>query len=195
MRKVVFTLSMVLVVGALIVSTLCQQARIKRAVAEAAMLREQLRQEIALEEKRSAGEPERGDATQPDAAESARAEEHRELLRLRGEVTVLRRQLDEARANSARAEQQVPRPPDLAKLEADLNDEQRKVLSEMMVGVKTGNSVSDLPRLKDGVERWEELHDLNRAPPEVKAALEPVFAILKERVKERIAELEKTSKQ
>lgn len=33
-------------------------------------------------------------------------------------------------------------------------------------GLKNGNSVSDLPRLEDAVERWEELHDLSRVPPE-----------------------------
>jgi len=69
--------------------------------------------------------------------------------------------------------------------EPHLNENQRKVLDEWTHGIKTRNSVADIERLKDSLARWDELFT-NPSPPEMK----PVFAILKERVKERLAELE-----
>ena len=58
-------------------------------------------------------------------------------------------------------------------------------LADWTTKLKTGNSVADLARLKDSLERWDELF-MKPAPEDQK----PVFAILKERLKERIAELE-----
>ena len=69
--------------------------------------------------------------------------------------------------------------------ETDLDDEQRKALKQWTDGLNTGNSAADLDRLKDSLQRWDELF-MNPAP----AKLKPVFAILKERLKERIVELE-----
>jgi hypothetical protein len=66
-----------------------------------------------------------------------------------------------------------------------LTESQRKVLDDWTHGLKTRNSVADIGRLKDSVNRWDELF-MDPAPPELK----PVFAILKGRVQERIAELE-----
>lgn len=71
------------------------------------------------------------------------------------------------------------------KPEDDLSANQRKVLNEWTTGIKTRNSVADIGRLKDSLKRWDELF-MNPASPDMK----PVFAILRERVKERLAELE-----
>jgi hypothetical protein len=73
--------------------------------------------------------------------------------------------------------------------EDDLNDAQRKSLEDWTSKLKTGNSVADIGRLKDSLKRWDELF-MNPASAEMK----PVFAILKERVRERIAELELEAK-
>ena len=69
--------------------------------------------------------------------------------------------------------------------EAALNDEQRKMLEEWTSNLMTRNSVADIDRLKDSLVRWDELF-MDPAEPEMK----PVFAILKERVRERIAAFE-----
>ena len=69
--------------------------------------------------------------------------------------------------------------------ETDLDDEQRQALKQWTDGLNTGNSAADLDRLKKSLQRWDELFT-NPAPPKLK----PVFAILKERLKERIVELE-----
>ena len=69
--------------------------------------------------------------------------------------------------------------------ETDLDEEQRKALKQWTDGLNTGNSAVDLDRLKDSLQRWDELF-MNPAPPKMK----PVFAILKERLKDRIVELE-----
>lgn len=73
--------------------------------------------------------------------------------------------------------------------EADLNEDQRKALQQWTSNLKTGNSVADIDRLRDSLKRWDELM-MNTAPPEMK----PVFAILEERVRERIVELEAEAK-
>ena len=69
--------------------------------------------------------------------------------------------------------------------EADLNEEQLEMLAEMTLNLKTGNTVADIDRWKDSLQGWAELFT-SPAPPEMK----PVFAALKDRVRERIAELE-----
>ena len=69
--------------------------------------------------------------------------------------------------------------------EAALSEDQRKVLKEWTSNLMTKNSVADIGRLKDSLERWDELF-MDLAEPEMRA----VFAILKERVRERIAALE-----
>lgn len=72
------------------------------------------------------------------------------------------------------------------RLEEGLNEKQRKEFDRWAQGIQTRNSVADIDRLKDSLKRWDELF-MNPASPEMK----PVFAALKERVKERLAELEK----
>jgi hypothetical protein len=118
---------------------------------------------------------------------SITADPSRELLRLRGEVSVLKRQLAERldRTSKDQEQHQLARSQTVSWTESDLNDQQRKSLADWTEKLKTGNSVTDLARLKDSLDRWEELM-VNPAPPEQK----PVLAILKERLKERIAELE-----
>ncbi len=69
--------------------------------------------------------------------------------------------------------------------ETDLDDEQRKALKQWNDRLNTGNSAADLDRLKDSLQRWDELF-VNPAPPQLK----PVFEILRERLKGRIVELE-----
>ncbi len=70
--------------------------------------------------------------------------------------------------------------------EESFNEEQRKEFDRWAQGIQTRNSVADIDRLKDSLKRWDELF-MNPASPEMK----PVFAALKERAKERLAELEK----
>lgn len=70
-----------------------------------------------------------------------------------------------------------------------LTEQQHRTLEEWTAKLKTGNSVSDIDNLKDSLKRWDELM-INPAP----ADLKPVFAALKPRVKERIAELETETK-
>jgi len=41
--------------------------------------------------------------------------------------------------------------------EADLNEKQRRTLEDWTRGLKTGNSVADIDRLKDSLKRWDEL--------------------------------------
>jgi hypothetical protein len=66
-----------------------------------------------------------------------------------------------------------------------LTRDQLAHLDELTQKLKTGNSVADIDRLKNSLNRWDELF-MNPAPADVK----PVYAIFKDRVKERIAELE-----
>ena len=73
--------------------------------------------------------------------------------------------------------------------EVGLNEEQRRMLEEWTFNIKTKNSVADIDRLKDSLKRWDELF-IKPSAPEMK----PVFVILKERVKERLTELEKEAK-
>ena len=91
------------------------------------------------------------------------------------------------------AEEQSPptldEPERLKKAEAQLTAEQQAHLQELSLKVKTGNSVADINRLKDSLSRWDELF-ITPAPAELK----PVYAILKERVRERLAELELEAK-
>jgi hypothetical protein len=115
-------------------------------------------------------------------------EQSRELLRLRGEVGVLRRQLITAALEQAadqRPKQRLSREQTEALTQADFNEEQLKSLVDLTSKLETGNSVADLAGLKDSLERYDELF-MDRAAAEHK----PVLAVLKERLKERIAELE-----
>jgi hypothetical protein len=180
-------LSVVVGLAAAIAVIIYQQARIDRLAAEAALLREQVRPQAPFRDERNEGaKPEPSDESRSNSVGSLTGEQSQEMLRLRGEVGVLRRQLAEALAQAKEPAKQQPSPQQTGSwTEADLNDEQRKSLAQWTSKLKTGNSVADLARLKDSLERWDELF-MNPAPVEQK----PVFAILKERLKERIAELE-----
>jgi hypothetical protein len=172
--------------AALVVVSIYQRARIKSLAAETAILQQQLQQQASLR-KNSAAETEPKEADGSNLAASLPEDQSRELLRLRGEVGVLRRQLAEVLDQPAKGQpkQRLLGEQTGTFAEADLNDEQRKSLADWTSKLQTGNSVADLARLQDSLERWDELF-MNRIPAEQK----PVFAILKERVKERIAELE-----
>lgn len=69
--------------------------------------------------------------------------------------------------------------------EAGLSPLQRVALAHYAEKVKTGNSVDDIDRLQDSLNRWEELHEQS-SPPEMK----PVLLLLKGKVRERLEELE-----
>ncbi len=84
------------------------------------------------------------------------------------------------RANHARVPIAITGQP-----ETDLTERQRKALKEWALAIKIKNSVADIDRLKDSLNRWDELF-MNPAAPDMK----PVFAILKGRVEARLAELE-----
>ena len=165
-----------------------------RASALEAQLQALRQQQERLAEQVEQSHRERDARTQPESllaqnqklSTNQSADQSRELLRLRGEVSVLKRQVAELIDHTL--ENQVR--PQLSQnpgswTEADLNDQQRKSLADWTEKLKTGNSVADLARLKDSLDRWDELM-VNPAPPEQK----PVLAILKEKLKERIAELE-----
>lgn len=70
----------------------------------------------------------------------------------------------------------------------ELDTEQRKFLTEMTENIKTKNSVADINRLKDSLVRWDELfaNNTNMFPGKMQA----VIPIIKQRVIERVAELE-----
>ncbi len=74
--------------------------------------------------------------------------------------------------------------------EASLDGQQKKPkhLADFWTEkLETGNSVEDLERLQDSLNRWNELF-VDPAPPELK----PVFLILEQRVRDHLAELEKS---
>jgi hypothetical protein len=151
------------------------------------MLQQQLQQQASLR-KDSTAETQPKEADGSNSTPSLPEEQSRELLRLRGEVGVLRRQLiTDALDHAAnqRPEQHLSHEQTRTLTEADFNEEQLKSLVDLTSKLETGNSVADLADLKDGLERWDELF-MNRAAAEQK----PVLAVLKERLKERIAELE-----
>jgi len=111
-----------------------------------------------------------------------------ELPKLRAEVAQLRINNRMATSSGVRAEgssSKISRQTETDD-EANLDDQQRVVLADWTEKLKTGNSVDDLDRLRDSLNRWDELF-MEPAPPELK----PVFAILKKRMRDRIAELEK----
>lgn len=112
-----------------------------------------------------------------------------ELLRLRGEVGGLKRAAQEQ--SMARGREQPRTPPEANEAtltEADLDAEQQEFLTEMTKNVATKNSVADISRLKDSLVRWDELFagNTNMFPGKMQA----VLPILKQRVIERVAELE-----
>jgi hypothetical protein len=75
---------------------ICQQTRIERLAAEAARLREQVQQQASREhEAERPTRPEPSQGTRPNSVPSLTEEQFHELLRLRGEVGVLRAQLAE----------------------------------------------------------------------------------------------------
>jgi hypothetical protein len=173
--------------GALVTVIICQRVRIERVTAESALLREQIQRQASLRDESNEGaKPKPSDESGSTAVPSLAGEQAQELLRLRGEVGVLRRQLATALNQESKEQaKQQPLPEQAGSwTEADLNEEQRKSLAQWTSKLMTGNSIADLARLKDSLERWDELF-MNPAPAEQK----PVFAILKERLKERIAEL------
>ncbi len=129
-----------------------QQVRVKRLEAESAGLREQLAQAVASVRE----EQEQVDKPQPSVGQRPDEDRSSELLRLRGEVTVLRRQLAEAaRPESAprsatRIGQLEPlaqpeaRPkPDLAALDAHLAAQEQKLdtLKQKVAGLLAALSV------------------------------------------------------
>ena len=178
---------MVAGLGAFVVVIIHQRARINSLAAETAMLQQQLQQQASLRKDSSAeAEPKVADGS--NSTPSLPEEQSRELLRLRGEVGVLRRQLITAALEQAadqRPKQRLSREQTEALTQADFNEEQLKSLVDLTSKLETGNSVADLAGLKDSLERYDELF-MDRAAAEHK----PVLAVLKERLKERIAELE-----
>lgn len=86
-----------------------QQTRIGRFAAEAARLRQQVeRQAALLEESKAGNKPQPRVETRSDSVSSLPEEQFRELLRLRGEVGVLRRQLAETSEQASRERSQAP---------------------------------------------------------------------------------------
>ena len=173
---------MVAGLAAFVVVILYQREKIDSLAAETVMLHQQLEQQASLGKDSSAvTEPQIADGS--NSTPSLPEEQLRELLRLRGEVGVLRRQLiTDALDQPAN---QRPKRQAGTFTEADFSEEQLKSLADLMSKLDKGNSVADLADLKDSLERWDELF-MNRAAPEQK----PVLAVLKERLKERVAELE-----
>jgi hypothetical protein len=90
-----------------------------------------------------------------------------------------------ARGGSEALDEHAPAILNEASAEASLDEGQKKSLQGWTDGLQNGNSVNDIDRLKDSVARWDELF-MKPAPESMK----PVLAILKERVKRRIAQLE-----
>jgi hypothetical protein len=111
-----------------------------------------------------------------------------ELLRLRDEVTRLHNTMQQMQPGGPGTLEPVARSE--ASALASLDEEQKKLLQEMTHGLQTGNSVSDINRLKDSLSRWDELF-MDPSPEKNK----PVLAILKGRVKTRIAQLEEERQQ
>ena len=79
----------------------------------------------------------------------------------------------------------LPTANEAAQTEADLDAEQSKFVADMTENIKTKNSVDDINRLKDTLARWNTL-STNMVP----AKMWPVLPTLKQRVVERVAELE-----
>ena len=188
MIRIVSLVAAIAAAGALVAVIIWQQSRIGHLEAEAAGLRERL--ELQAEPHGPAGKTAEVVASvglQSNAAPTLSGEQERELLRLRGEMGVLRRQL--AQTLQQAPKEQAEHPPSAHEAdtwtEADLNERQRQSLAEWTARLKTGNSVTDIGRLKDSLNRYDELF-MKPAPDEQK----PVFAVLKEKLKERIAELE-----
>ncbi|MBL9174204.1 MAG: hypothetical protein JNL10_11760 [Verrucomicrobiales bacterium] len=113
--------------------------------------------------------------------------DQQELLRLRGEIAALRRHSpNPVRAGPGGVTAEVAtQAEDTVPLEADLNEEQAKLLQTITEEMVSTTDSKDLDRLRDSLNRWDELV-LESAPVEMK----PVFEILKGRVKERIRDLE-----
>ena len=185
MLKTLVRLVVVAALGAFVVVVLYQRERINALAAETAMLRQQLQQVAVSKQSNEQIEPLGADGS--NSTPSLTEEQSRELLRLRGQVGVLRRQLADtlAQAVNEQSKQRVAPEQTGALTKADFDNEQLQSLIELTSKVETGTSVEDLARLKDSFERWDELF-MNRASAEHK----PVLAVLKERVKERISELE-----
>jgi hypothetical protein len=137
-----------------------QQVRVKRLEAESAGLREQLAQAVASvrEEHQQVDKPQPSVGQRPDEDRSS------ELLRLRGEVTVLRNQLAEAvRPGSAPklasktgqleppVEPEVRRKPGLAALDAHLTAQEQKLeaAKQKVAGLLTALSIpQDVSKLE-----------------------------------------------
>lgn len=117
---------------------LWQQVRVKRLEAESVGLRARLAQAVASAREQQ----EQADKPQPSVSQRPDEDQSSELLRLRGEVTVLRNQLAEAaKAGSAPkvtakrgqvdlpGESEARRKPDLAALDAHLTAQEQKLES------------------------------------------------------------------
>jgi hypothetical protein len=107
-----------------------------------------------------------------------------ELLRLRGEVSRLNRIIQEQpkavfgkKRNAIESEAVQPA--------VSPEEEQVKFLADFTEAVKTKNSVADIDRLKDNLARWDEL-----STNMFTAKMATVVPILKQRVIDRVAELE-----
>jgi len=186
MLKTFLRLVVVAGLGVFVVVVVYQRESINALTAETAMLRQQVQQQVAVS-KQSNDQIEPLGADGSNSTPSLTEEQSRELLRLRGQVGVLRRQLADtlAQAVNEQSKQRVAPEQTGALTKADFDNEQLQSLIELTSKVETGTSAADLARLKDSFERWDELF-MNRASAEHK----PVLAVLKERVKERISELE-----
>jgi hypothetical protein len=123
-------------------------------------------------------------ATNPRAATDLAQVQTAELLRLRGEVGRLNRIIQEQPKTVGGKKRNVATSEAVqSALSAD--EEQEKFLADWTDAIKTKNSVADIERLKDTLARWDEL-STNMFP----AKMAPVGPILKQRVIERVAELE-----
>jgi hypothetical protein len=174
--------------GALVALIIWQHSRIGNLESEAAKLQKRL--EVQAEAHEQATKTTEFGASvgfQSNAAPILSVEQEGELLRLRGEVGVLRAELTQALQQGAKEKPEYLPPAQETRTwtEVDLNEAQRQSLAEWTARLTTGNSVSDIDRLKDSLNRYDELF-MKPAPEEQK----PVFSVLKEKLKERIAELE-----
>jgi hypothetical protein len=107
-----------------------------------------------------------------------------EILKLRAEVTRLNGSMRQEKG-SGRGEALWSATRTDPSSDESFDDRQKKFLAQVTEGIKTKNSVADLDRLKDTLARWDEL-----VPSMFPSNMNAVLPILKERVRERIAELE-----
>jgi hypothetical protein len=141
-------------------------------------------QQEAMAQRNEALQNEHAIATNSLAATDIDQVQTAELLRLRGEVTRLNRIIQE-QAKPVFGKQRNAGTSEAGQPALSLEEEQQKFLADWTDGIKTKNSIADIGRLKDTLARWDEL-STNMFPTK----MAPVLPILKQRVIERVAELE-----